>query len=402
MLNNLRLSLTSLRRNRVRTALTTLGIIIGVAAITLVLALSEGAKQAITYQVKDLDNNIILVKPGHLLDSSLADYNPYNTATTTTLTEQDLSSVSDLPNVQAVAPAMFLTGSFKYQNTKQIGPIIATNREFTSVLGLSLDSGQFIDAGTSRDSIVIGHNLAIKLLGTDQAGGQQVKLKGRTHTVVGIMKPINQPINLTGINLDDAAFVSLNDGKSFNQGAAQIQQLSIRLKNPDNLDALTARIKQTIKANHGGEEDFAVLGDGAIAAAGNESFRKVASLTSLVAFIALIVGGIGIMNIMLVTVSERTREIGIRKALGATDHNILSQLLIESLLMSFGGGVAGVAIALLLDLFIAMQMSIAPVFSLYVIGTGLLASILVGVFFGLYPALKASRQDPIRALRDYH
>ncbi|HET6622501.1 MAG TPA: ABC transporter permease [Candidatus Saccharimonadales bacterium] len=402
MLNNIRLAFTSLKRNRVRTALTTLGIVIGIASITLVLALSEGAKQAITYQVDDLDDNIILIKPGHQLEHSLAVYSPYNTAITTTLTEEDLHSVAELPNVKSVAPAMFLTGALAYKQTNIPGPILATNDQFVTVLELELVSGQFIDDDTGRDSVVLGHDLALKLLGTDQAGGQQVKLKGRLHTVIGVMRSIDQPINLTGINLDDTAYISLADGKSFNQGVAQIQQLNVQLEDPAKLESSVAKINQTIKSNHGGQEDFAVLGADAIASAGNQTFRMIASLTSLVALITLVVGGIGIMNIMLVTVSERTREIGIRKALGATDRNVLSQLLIESLLMSLSGGITGVVIALLLDLFIAAQIAIAPVFSPYVIGTGLGAAVLVGVIFGLYPALKASRQDPIRALRDYH
>lgn len=402
MLNHFRLAFTSLKRNRVRTALTTLGVVIGVASVTLVLALSQGAKQAITYQVHGLDNNIILVKPGRQPAQDLVVYNPYNTALTTTLTESDLNSLQQLSNLEYVAPAMFLTGNLAYNHTSQAGPILATNADFPSVLKLDLASGQFIDDNTGRDSVVLGHDLALKLLGTDQAGGQQIKLKGRLHTVIGVMKAVEKPINLTGVNLDDTAFISLDDGKSFDQGVAQIQQLSIRLKDPSKLRDSVAQIKHVIQDNHNGEEDFAVLGGKQIAAAGNQTFRMIATLTSLVAMVTLIVGGIGIMNILLVTVSERTREIGIRKALGATDRHIMNQLLIEALLMSLGGGITGVVIALLLDLFIATQVSIQPVFSPYVIGTGLGASVLVGLIFGIYPALKASRKDPIRALRDSH
>lgn len=400
--SQLRIAGTSLRMHRTRTALTTLGIVIGVASITLVLALGEGARDAVAQQVDKLDNNVILVKPGQNGYRSLNAYNPFITPITTTLTEKDLLSVKTTPNVQAVAPLMFMSGTIKAGDARASNsPIIATSEFLPEILGLKIHSGQFIDSKTTRNTVVLGQQLAIELFGTDQAMGQSIMLKGRPHTVIGVVKNTNSPITLTGVNLDTAAYVSLDDGKSFTQGIAQIQQLNIKLKDTEQLRPTVSSINKSLLENHYGEQDFTVLGGKAIAHGTDGFFISIVVLTSLVALINLIVGGIGIMNIMLVGVTERTREIGIRKALGATDRTILLQFLLESLFMCFVGGFFGLIVAYVLAFLIGSQLSFQPVISLPIVGSAFGLALMIGLVFGLYPAIKAARKDPIEALRQY-
>lgn len=397
-----RIAVQNLRANRARTLLTTLGVIIGVASITLVLALGEGVRQAVERQVERLDGNVIIVKPGRSDTGMIGSYNPYNTAMTTTLTERDYSTVSKLPNVRDVAPVMILNGSLKDSdgNTRH-APIIATSESLMTVLGLKVRSGQFIDSQTSRETVVIGQQLALDLFGMDEAMGQSVLVKGRPHTVIGIIKNTNTPINLSGIDLDQAAYVSLDDGKSFNQGIAQIQQLTLSVDDVSKITDTTKRVDAAILKNHGGEQDFTALAGKDIAKYSNAFFSSLVSITAIVSIITLIVSGIGVMNIMLVGVTERTREIGIRKALGATDQHIMGQFLVESLIMCVTGGVIGILAAYAAAFFIGSELYFQPSLSPYIFATGFGLALGVGVIFGLYPAVKAARKDPIDSLRQY-
>lgn len=397
-----RIAVQNLRANRARTLLTTLGVIIGVASITLVLALGEGVRQAVERQVDKLGGNVIIVKPGRNDAGVVGSYNPYNTAMTTTLTERDYSTVSKLPNVRETAPVMILNGSLKDSDGDVIhAPIIATSESLVSVLGLKVRSGQFIDSQTSRDTVVIGQQLAIDLFGMDEAMGQSVLVKGRPHTVIGIIKNTNTPINLSGIDLDQAAYVSLDDGKSFNQGIAQIQQLALSVNDVNMIADTTKRVDTAILKNHSGEQDFTALAGKDIAKYSNVFFSSLVTITAIVSIITLVVSGIGVMNIMLVGVTERTREIGIRKALGATDQHIMGQFLVESLIMCVTGGILGIMLAYTLAFFIGSELYFQPSLSPAIFATGFGLALGVGIIFGLYPAVKAARKDPIDSLRQY-
>ena len=397
-----RIALQNLRANRARTFLTVLGIVIGVASITLVLALGEGIRNSVGKQVEHLDENIIIVKPGRSDVTTLSSYNPYNTSMTTSLTERDYGSVSETNNVKMTAPLMLLSGSIKNVGSSSAdAPIVATSESLVPILDLKVHSGQFIDEITARETVVLGQNLAIKLFGTDEAMGQSVLVKGRQHTVIGVVKNLNTPVNLTGIDLDNAAYVSLDDGKSFNQGIAQIQQLLVKVDDTSKLQPTASNIDETLLKNHQDERDFSVLAGQDIADHSNRFFGVIIALTAIVSAITLIVSGIGVMNIMLVGVTERTREIGIRKALGATDQHIMGQYLIESLLICITGGIVGILLAYLVAFVISSQLSFHPSLSYEIVGTGFSLALVVGIVFGLYPALKAANKDPIDALRQY-
>ena len=399
---HLRIASDSLRANRVRTALTTLGIVIGIASISLVMALGEGARQSVSQQIGKLDGNIIIIKPGQKGFRDISAYNPYNTAITSTLTERDYRSALDVPGVAAVAPLMFISGSVKNGSTEADGaPIIATSDKLADILKLQLVSGDFIGEVTDRDTVAIGQQLAIEIFGTDQALGQQLTVKGRPHTIIGVVKNTKQPINLSGVDLDHAVYTSLDDGKSFNQGIAQIQQIALSTQSGARVSNVTAALDQTLLASHDGERDFAILAADNISSSADDFFGSILIVTAIVASISIIVGGIGIMNILLVSVTERTREIGIRKAVGATDGQIMWQFLIESIAMSFSGGVIGLIIAYALAYIIGGALFFTPAINWEIIVGSLAIALFVGIVFGIYPAIRAARKDPIEALRQY-
>lgn len=400
---HIRMAIASLRSTRIRTALTTLGIVIGVTSITLVLSLGEGARQAITAQVAALDKEVILVQPGRQLQRSIFDaYNPFNLHTNSTITEQDFTAISRVPGQAAAAPMMVLSGSTRMNDTKvEASPLVATTPDLPEVLELKIRSGQFLDPTTSRSTVVLGSQLAVDLLGTDQARGQEILIRGRPFTVIGVLKRVSKPINVLGINLDHAAFMNLEAGKVFNQGVVQIHHIISKTNPEASVGEVAAGIDTTLLQSHAGERDFSVIEGSQADRSASPFYATIVSMTALVAGIALIVGGVGIMNVMLVSVTERTREIGIRKALGATDGQILLQFLIEALIMTTVGGLIGLSLAYGLAFAISSFFGFQPAVTWPIISLAMGLSGLVGIVFGLFPAMRASKKNPIAALRQY-
>jgi len=405
--NHLANAYESLRSNRLRTGLTVLGITIGIASIVVVLSLSAGATKIITDQVTQLGGTIAVIRPG----SSDRDTQINNLTATlagsqaaSSLTEQDVSTISKIDDVTAAAPLMLLGGGVTADgNTPKNTSLVATTPSFTSITPLPLSDGQFIDSVTNRDTAVIGTQLAIDLFGTEQAVGRTFHTHGMTFTVIGILKRSNNPINYNNVDFDHAAIISLDSGKAINQGVAVLQQINIRAKSEDKLASVLQRVDKQLAVNHHDEDDYSVVSGNDLSRPANELFQTVAATLTTVAAVSLIVGGIGITNIMLVGVSERTREIGIRKALGASDAHITWQFLIESLTMSIAGGIAGFVSGYLTAFAIARSLlTFDPAFSWAIIALAFGVSLLVGLLFGLYPAIRAARKDPIEALRQYH
>lgn len=406
-LTNARIAFDALQASRTRTYLTMLGIIIGIATITLILALGQGLKQAVASQVKSLDHDLIIVRPGPaakgiLSERSLLSYSPLSSYATTTLTELDYKTLSTSSHIEAVAPLMLINGSVRHGKTvTNEAPILATTPSLEKTLKLKIAAGQFLDADTSRDTVVLGNQLAVDLYGTDQPIGEQLKIRGRDHTIIGTLKESIGPLGINGVELNQAAIVSLEDGKSFNQGIAQIQQMNIVPRAGIKDETARNNIHQQLLKNHNGEEDFSVLNGQDASMISREFYQFITTLTAVVASVSLIVGGVGIMNIMLVGVAERTREIGIRKSLGASNRHIMWQFLIESLIMSITGGLIGVALAYGAASFIGLLLGFLPAFNWVIIAIALGLSVSVGVIFGLAPAMRAARKDPIDALRQH-
>lgn len=397
----------SLRSTKLRTLLTVLGVSIGVASITTILSLGGGVTKLIANQVDDLGGNIAVVRPG-VIEKSLNHFaNPSAAGafTTSTLTEKDLRDIEAVEGVASAAPLMVLNGSIKatMSDTKPAdSTIIATTPSLESTAHLPIRDGQFIDSMTDQFTAVVGSQLSIDLFGTDQSIGQMFTFRGQNFRVIGILDRINNPINYNNVDFDHTAIISLETGKGFNQGIAQIQQINVSAKNVDQLPQVMTATNKLLLANHQDEKDFTVLSGKEIAEPTSKFFTSVTLVMTVIAAISLVVGGVGIMNIMLVSVAERTREIGLRKAVGASNANIVWQFLIEALIMSFLGGVLGYIGGYLAAFIISTALPFDPVFTWQIAAISLGVALVVGGVFGMYPAVRAAQKDPIESLRQYH
>jgi putative ABC transport system permease protein len=403
---DVRIALKSLRATRIRTALTILGIVIGVASITSVLSISEGAKNTVSNEVRRMGDDVLTVRSGKGTRDgrgNLTDYNYWAALGATTISEYDLKAVQDTPGVRIASPVMAITGSARATPDSEPvknANIIATNVDFAQVAGLKTHSGEFLNDASSRNTVVLGQDLAVQMLGSDTAIGNSIYLRGELFTVVGVLNKYNVPANFGNLyDYNKTAFVPMDAGKAFNQGVAQIQQINLRVVDSSQIKSVASQLQTTLLKNHGGEEDFVVLRPEETLALTNNMLQMVAQFSSAIASISLVVGGVGIMNIMLVSVTERTREIGIRKAVGATSAQVLRQFLIEALVMSLAGGLIGVALAYISALAIGSFFGVLPAVTWQIFGIALAVALSVGIIFGIAPALKAARKNPIEALR---
>jgi len=404
-INHIQNARQSLKSNRMRSTLTMLGVAIGVASITTILALSGGASKIVGDQVNALGGNIAVIRPGAATESNLQDLtqypNPQHFAAST-LTENDLATIETIPHVKALTPLMVLSGAVRSGSDAPVdAAIVAANPELAEISGLEIQDGSFLDPELSTNTAVIGAQLSVDIFGTEQSIGKTVSVRGQAFTVIGILKRDNNPINYNGVAFDNSVIISRDAGRVLNGGSLQIQQINIQSDSVANLNKVIIDINRLLLRNHFGEGDFTVLSGDQIAQPTNRLFMAIAGTTTAIAGISLLVGGIGIMNIMLVSVAERTREIGIRKALGASNRDIVSQFLIESLALSIGGGVAGYIVGYLLAFGISTFLPFMPIFTWEIGAIAIGISVVIGTLFGLYPAIRAAQKDPIDALRQY-
>ena len=403
--DNYRMAVSSIRSSRVRSFLTMLGIIIGVVSVVTTVSLGEGVKNQVSNQISRLGNDLITIQPGKLVDrdenGKITSVNLLSTLGRGTLSENDLESVKSADNVAEVTPLNLVTGTPKIGNKTFSGAtVVATAENLPGMISQELEFGSFFENdGLSSNSAVIGRKVAISFFDENVPIGKTMVIHGHEFVVSGVFEKFNSnPIDPT-LDMNSTIFIPYETGKEIAEGSTHIFQIFARTNNPANAQSSADSITASIKSNHGGEDDFTVLKQDDTLAIAQSVVNLITSLVAGIAAISLLIGGIGIMNIMLVSVSERTREIGIRKAIGATNRQIRLQFLIEAVVLTVWGALIGLFISLLVNIGLRISTDLQPAITwqVVVIATGV--SIIVGVIFGITPAIKASIKDPIESLR---
>ena len=396
-----RMAINSLRSNKVRTFLTLLGIIIGVTSVTTIIGLGEGVKQQVNQQINDLGSDLVTIVPGR--NTSVSGFDSLTgllgtSGTTSRLSQADLESVNNLDNVSAAGGVMQLDGSISRNDTKLNTRVMAVGENYLDLTKQKLTTGQFFGGDlNNNDTVVLARNVANQLFGSQDPIGSSVTIRGTSFVVIGVLDT-NKGFNL-GQPINDMVLIPLPTGKTLNQDIVQLQQITLKLKDTNKSTETTRNIKAALLKNHGGEEDFTITTQQQLVGATDEVFKVLTGFTAAVASISLLVGGIGVMNIMLVTVTERTREIGVRKAVGATKLQIMMQFLIEALAITLTGGVIGIITSVVASYIIRTQTAVKPALDLWIILLATGVSLAVGIIFGTWPAVRAARKDPVESLR---
>jgi len=398
--NHFENAIEALRANRTRTMLTITGVTIGVASITAILSLAGGATEFFGNQIAETRGSVALVRPTQVNNTDSLFIDAQTLPATTTLTEQDANDLGRLVNA-TVAPMAILHTGLQSSEGKIDGKnatLIGSNQNLATVANLSMLDGQFLDS-TTTSGIVMGKQLAIDLFGTEHALGSVVTIRGESFTVMGTMNATNQPINYHGVNFDKSAIIPLSMIKQFTQNVAQIQQITIIANDQQPIQPIVDQAQHILSTNHHGETDFTILTGSDITAPNSRLFSIITTVVAIITGISLLVGGIGIMNIMLVNVAERNREVGIRKAIGAADGHIVNQFLIESAIVGLLGGLLGYAVGMIAAFGLSMYLPFGPVLQWQAAAISIGMAILTGIIFGLYPAVCAAKRNPIEALR---
>ena len=401
---NIENAIESLHANRLRTFLTMLGVMIGIASVVVIFSLSGGVGSMISNQIVAEGGALAVVRPKELtandknVITSLATSKSF---TQSSITNEDLGMISKIKEVSAVAPLANFSAKVRGDGEEKYANLLATSPNLDQTVSLKVREGQFIADSANANTVVLGNQMAIDLFGTAQADGKEIAMKGEKFIVIGVLTHQSSSINFSNVDFNNTAIIPYETAKRIIGDNLQIQQVNIHAKSINSLGAIQKQIESDLLKKHNGERDFEVLTGKNISHPSDKFIELSTLILAIVASVSLVVGGIGIMNIMLVNVSERTREIGIRKALGANNRHILFQFLTESMIISLGGGLFGYLIGYAFSFGVSMFLPFSPIISWQIALLVCGLSTVVGVIFGLYPAFRAARKDPIVSLRQY-
>ncbi|HHV19402.1 MAG TPA: FtsX-like permease family protein [Thermoanaerobacterales bacterium] len=389
ILQTVKIAFRGILDNKLRSFLTMLGIIIGVTSVIALVSIGQGATAKVTEQIQSLGSNLLTV-------------NIMGRGANTTLRYDEAMEFANSPNISAVAPVITGNITVKHANKNSSVQVQGTNGDFLTVRNYQLSKGRFIaptDVNMRQKVVVLGSQIAEDLFGLVDPVGQEIKMGGQTFKVIGILESTS---SMMGSN-EEEIYIPITVAERLLQTRG-VRVMYIQASSQDTVtlatNEISSKLSRIFKDNPDSDfQSFRVFDQTQMLDTINQATGTLTMMLGGIAAISLLVGGIGIMNIMLVSVTERTREIGIRKALGARKRDVMSQFLIESLVISGIGGVIGIVTGFLLSRGIAqlMNMGVKTTYSVVAVAFGF--SMLVGVFFGIYPANKASNLKPIEALR---
>lgn len=406
LLQTFRIAVLALKRNAMRSFLTTLGIIIGVSAVIAMVAMGEGAKKMVENAFSSMGSNMLIIMPGTTTSGGAHGGH----GSLPTITYDDMRAIlAEVPTAKYASPALRATAQIISEDQNWTTSVNGVSPDFLDIRSWKVDKGEAFtssDVENSMKVVLLGQTVVDKLYGsTFDPVGQTVRIKNIPFHVVGVLEKKGQ--SGFGMDMDDVALIpySTFQSKISSGGMGQFIPggLFIGATSAEATEKAEKMITELLRDRHrippGGDDDFSIRNMTEIAKASQSGAATLTTLLAGIAAVSLLVGGIGIMNIMLVSVTERTREIGLRMAVGAKPRNIMAQFLVEALTLSVAGGAIGVGIGI----FAANKLAASFGWPLYMRGDIMILSVafsaLVGVVFGLYPARKASKLDPIEALR---
>lgn len=401
---NTRAAIKSLHRNRWRSLLTMFGIVISVASVVTVVSISQGVQDQVGAQTNRLGKDLITVRPGQLLNAGgLSGLGGPWTSFGGQLNADDITVVGKTPGVTASAPLSVVSGGVTSNENKRHfdAPVIGTTSQLPVLLNEGLAFGAFFDDGpTGVDKVVIGQRIAQSLYDENVPLGQTLSVLGHQFIVVGILNDyVTAPLS-PEVDLNSAVLIQYAAARAITNNNTPLYELLARAVSVGKTDNVAAQLNARLLVAHGGQQDFTVLKQSQVVAVTGRALSLLTALTAGVAIISLLIGGIGIMNVMLVSVTERMHEVGVRKAVGATNRQILEQFLMEAAVLSVAGAVVGIVVASFVVLALHIVTPLEPAVSWQIALIAMAVSVMVGMLFGSAPALKAARKDPIEALRN--
>jgi putative ABC transport system permease protein len=402
LLSILRIAIRALSRNKMRSALTMLGIIIGVGAVIAMVGVGQGASQQVQDQISAMGSNMLFVSSGTVNRGGLR----LGWGQTKTLVYDDMKAiVQQAPAVKEAAPGSQATAQVVFGADNWFTNIQGTEPQYFDIRSWPMQEGVSFtegDVNSAADVAVIGATVQQNLFGAQDPIGQTVRISNLPFKIVGVLTAKGQSAAM-GQDQDDVIFVPITTLQKKLTGEPWLRYIVVSAVSKDATYAAQEEITALLRDRHrirvGQDDDFMVRNLADVAQLADQSSRVMTLLLASIASVSLIVGGIGIMNIMLVSVTERTREIGIRMAVGATEEDVQRQFLIEAVVLSLMGGSAGILFGVGASLLITRLLGWAVLISPMAIAVAALFSAAVGIFFGFYPARKAARLDPIEALR---
>ncbi len=393
-----KIALRSLRANMLRTFLTTLGIIIGVASVISMISLGEGARRQTLSTIAKFGTNIITVKPGEKKRRHVS------SGKVETLVLGDAYAIRDfIQNINGVAAQVYKNGQLKYGNKNSSSTVRGTGKDYGWMANFKMKEGRFYseeEVKTARRVCILGATVVKNLFDGENPVGKNIKVNGNNYLVIGTTVAKGA---LSWFDPDDQIFIPITTAQKRLFGMKHVRSIDVQVKDMNDIETIKQDIETLLRKRHnlrqGKKNDFYVQNSAEWLNSWGKAAETFQFLLGGIATISLLVGGIGIMNIMLVSVTERTREIGIRIAVGAKKREIRKQFLIESVLICFLGGSIGIALGVLISKTVSKIGGLETIVSLESILLAFGFSVGIGIFFGLYPAIKASNLNPIDALR---